>query len=97
MRVAALGHDHIDLAGDEIGGQRGQPIRVALAPAVFDRHVLSLNIAGFAQSLAKSGLSSSICAVMVGLKPPRKPITGIASAARVPRTAGRSPWQHQAM
>ena len=53
-RVAALGHDHVDLAGDEVGGQCGQAIKVALGPAVFDRHVLTLDIAGFAQSLAES-------------------------------------------
>ena len=55
-RVAALGHDHVDLAGDEVGGQRGQPINVALAPAIFDHHVLSLDVAGLAQSLTESSL-----------------------------------------
>ncbi len=54
-RSAAAGRDHVDLAADEIGGQCGQPIIVALRPAVFDRHVLSLDIAGFAQSLAERG------------------------------------------
>ena len=48
-------HDHVDLAADEVGGQCGQPIIVALRPAVFDRHVLSLDVAGFAQSLAERG------------------------------------------
>ena len=38
---------------DEIGGQGGQPIIVALCPAVFDRHVLSLDVAGFAQPLVE--------------------------------------------
>ena len=68
-------HDHIDLAADEVGGQCGQPIIAALRPAVFDRHVLSLDIAGFAQSLAERG--------RLGAHGPgelllRKPITGIA-------------------
>ena len=49
------GRDHVDLAADEIGGQCGQPIIAALRPAVFDRHVLSLDVAGFAQSLAERG------------------------------------------
>ena len=49
------GHDHINLAADEIGGQCGQPIIVALRPAVFHRQVLSLDIAGFAQSLLERG------------------------------------------
>ncbi len=51
----AARRDHVDLAADEIGGQCGQPIIVALRPAVFDRHVLSLDIAGFAQSLVERG------------------------------------------
>ena len=53
--VAAARHDHVDLAADEIGGQCGQPIIATLRPAVFDRHILSLDIAGFAQSLAERG------------------------------------------
>ena len=50
--AGAVRHDHIDLAADEIGGQC-EPIIVALCPAVFDRHVLSFDVAGFAQSLAE--------------------------------------------
>ena len=45
--------DQIDVAADEIGGQCGQPIVMALRPAIFDRQILSLDIAGFAQSLAE--------------------------------------------
>ena len=52
---AAARRDQIDLAADEVGGQCGQPIIVALRPAVFDRHVLALDIAGFAQPLAERG------------------------------------------
>ena len=48
----------VDLAADEIGRQCGQPIIVAFRQAVFDRHVLSLDIAGFAQSLAERGHQS---------------------------------------
>src|SRR5215469_18962366 len=44
--------DHVNLAADEIGRQCGQPIRAALCPAIFDRHILSLDIARFAQSPA---------------------------------------------
>jgi hypothetical protein len=36
-----------------IGGQCRQPIAAALGPAVFDRHVLSFDIAGIAQSLVE--------------------------------------------
>src|SRR4051812_48056699 len=52
--VAAACHDHIDLAANEIGGQGGQPIIAILRPAVFDRHVLILDITHIAQPLAES-------------------------------------------
>jgi len=52
---AAGRHDQIDPAGDEIGGQSGQPIIMALGPTVFDRYVLSLDVACFAQSLVERG------------------------------------------
>ena len=58
---------------DEIGGQGGQPIIVALCPAVFDRHVLSLDVAGFAQPLVDAATWGAIGPML-----PRKPITGIA-------------------
>jgi hypothetical protein len=54
-RVAALGDDYVDLAGSEVGGQCGKPVIMALGTAVFDRHVLTLDIAGLAQPLSKSG------------------------------------------
>ena len=47
--------DQIDLAADEVGGQCRQPIIVALRPAIFDSQVLSLDVAGFAQSLTEPG------------------------------------------
>ena len=68
--------DHVDLAADEIGGQCGQPIIVALRPAVFDRHVLSLDVAGFAQSLVERG--DNRLRPRPGEPLLRKPITGIA-------------------
>jgi hypothetical protein len=42
---AAARHDQIDLAADEIGRQCGQPIIAVPRPAVFDRYVLSFDIA----------------------------------------------------
>jgi hypothetical protein len=45
--------DHVDPAGDEIGGQCRQPIIVSLCPAVFDRHILSLDKAGFTHPLVE--------------------------------------------
>ena len=55
------------------GGQGGQPVIVALCPAVFDRHVLSLDVAGFAQPLVECSTWGAIGPML-----PRKPITGIA-------------------
>jgi len=52
---AARSYYHVDLTGSEIGCQRRQSIVVALSPAVFNRYVLSLDTASFAESLAKSG------------------------------------------
>jgi hypothetical protein len=50
-RWTTTGDDHIDLAGDEIRGQRRQPLKMILGPAGFDDNVLSVNIAVFSQSL----------------------------------------------
>ena len=38
-------------ATDEIGCKRRQPIDLIFRPAVFNRHVLALDIAGFLQAL----------------------------------------------
>jgi hypothetical protein len=46
-----LRHNHVDPAADEVGGQCGQPIIATFRAAVFDRKILSLDVAGFAQSL----------------------------------------------
>src|SRR5215831_3654518 len=54
-REAAACNDQIDLAVDKMGGHRGQPIIATLGPAVFDRNVLPLDVAGFAQSLTERG------------------------------------------
>ena len=47
--------DHVDVACNEVGGQGGQLIKPALRPAIFDRNALSVQEAGFTQSLAESG------------------------------------------
>ena len=44
-RGAAAGRDQLDLAADQIGGQRGQPIITSLHPAVFNREILPIDIA----------------------------------------------------
>ena len=48
------GGDHGDLPANQIGRQRRQPIELILGPAVFDRHVLALDIAGVFEALTKS-------------------------------------------
>ena len=45
--------DHGDLAANQFGGQCRQPIELTLRPAVFDRHVLALDIASFAEALSE--------------------------------------------
>src|SRR5215831_18110511 len=41
-------------AGDQVGCQRPQPVRLILCIAVFDRNVLARHISGFAQAAAKA-------------------------------------------
>ena len=41
------------LAANQIGRQRRQPIKSILCPAVFDRNVLTFDIAGFIQASAE--------------------------------------------
>src|SRR5262245_1771167 len=47
-------HDHGDLSANQVGCQLWQPIHLIFGPAVFDRHVLALNIADILQALTKS-------------------------------------------
>ena len=47
--------DHVHLPANQIGRQRRQSIILTLGPAVLDRHVAALDIAGFAQALAECG------------------------------------------
>ena len=42
-------------SANEIGGQRGQPIVLALRPAVFDRDILVFNVADFVQAPEEAG------------------------------------------
>ena len=45
----SAGNDHSDRMANQIGRQRWEPIVVALCPAILNRHVLMLDIAGFVQ------------------------------------------------
>src|SRR5262249_11290675 len=58
-RDAALSYDQVYSAVDEFGGQPWQPIVAALRPAIFDRHVFSLEISGVAQTLAEGSYNRS--------------------------------------
>ena len=52
---SAACYQHVDLKVDEVLSQSRQPIIASLRPTKFDRHVLSLDIAGIAQPLAERG------------------------------------------
>ena len=51
--VAAAGRDHVDFAANEVGGQNEQPLNMTLRPAIFGRHVLAFDVAGFLQSMSE--------------------------------------------
>ena len=47
--------DHAHPATDQIGRQLRQPIITAFRPAVFDRHILTLDVAFFTEALPERG------------------------------------------
>jgi hypothetical protein len=51
---AAVPPAAITAATDEIGSQRRQPIISAFRPAILDRDVLALDIAGFSETAAEA-------------------------------------------
>jgi hypothetical protein len=69
------GGDHGGPSANKFGRQRRQSIHLILGPAVFERHILALDITGVFQALAK-------CAQRVLVAPgdlaSSSPITGIA-------------------
>ena len=68
--------DHGHLTANQIGRQRRQAIVLTLRPAVFDRHVLALDIAGLLQALAKRAHAGPRTSSADAAS--RNPITGIA-------------------
>ena len=76
--------DHGDLAANQIGRQLRQSIELTLRPAVFDRHVLALDIAGILEALTKAARRSPDRQTIGS----RNPITGI---ARLLRARGKRP------
>src|SRR5262249_5252757 len=53
--------DHSHMTADEIIGECGQSIVLAIGPAVLDRRILALDIAGFAQAPTESGYAGGEC------------------------------------
>ena len=55
---SAMREDDRDLPANKIGRQPRQPIVLALRPAIFDDHVVAINVTGFAQPFEKGGQGS---------------------------------------
>ena len=62
--------DHSDLPANQIGRQLRQSIELILGPAVHDRHVLALDIAGLFQALAKSAQTVRVRVRRCGVEEP---------------------------
>src|SRR5262249_15937835 len=53
QRRTGIGEDCGNLTGDQISGKRRSSIGLLLGPAIFDRDVLTLDVAGFLQTLTE--------------------------------------------
>jgi hypothetical protein len=47
--------DHRHLTAYQIGCEVGQSVGLVLRPAILDRHILALDVAGFTKALAECG------------------------------------------
>ena len=47
--------DHRDLTAYQIGCEVGQSVVLVLRPAILDRHILALDVAGFTNALPECG------------------------------------------
>ena len=83
------------LTTNQIGRQRRQPLVLTFRPAVLDRHVLALDIAGVLQALAESRAdgprSRQAIAAVREIRSPASP-----AAARAPRAATQPPRRRAA-
>src|SRR5262249_47029333 len=70
-RRLAVRDNHAHLTTNQIGCQCRQSIAVPFRPAVFDRHVAALDIAGFRQALAKRGQELGILTRRPGVEKPK--------------------------
>ena len=86
--------DHGDLSANQFGRQRRQSIDLILRPAVFDRHVLALDIAGVFEALAKSAQPVREPVRRCGCRGTRSPASP--AAARAPRAATPPPRRRAA-
>jgi hypothetical protein len=73
---------HGQAATNQIGGQFRQPVVTTFRPAIFDRDVAPLDVAGFAQALPKC---TDLASEQLGGCSAKNPITGIAGCC--PRAA----------
>src|SRR5262249_2294251 len=62
--------DHGDVAADQFARQRRQPVQFVVSPAVFDREVLALDIAGVLEALAESAQPPRIALRRLGVYEP---------------------------
>ena len=69
---------------NQIGRQRRQPIVLVVRPAIFDRHVTALDIAGLAQALAERRQE---CAFVQAMRCGETRSPASPAAARAPRAA----------
>src|SRR5262245_2518471 len=82
-RVGTSGRDdHGDLSANQFGDQGRYPIDLILTPAVFDRDVLALDMAGILKTLAECAHTVRLC---IGRTRVGTPITG--TAGRCARAA----------
>ena len=82
--VAAGRGDDGHTTADQVSHQRRQAIVLALQPVVLDRHVLALDVAGFAQALAERGREGRMASAV---PPLTNPTTGIGGCC--PRATDR--------
>ena len=86
--------DHGDLSANQFGRQRRQSIDLILGPAVFDRYVLALDIAGVLEALAKSAQTVRERVRRCGGRGTRSPASP--AAAPAPRAATLPPRRRAA-
>src|SRR5262249_44866301 len=55
-----VGSDHRRLTAYQIGCEIGQSVVLVLRPAILNRHILALDVAGFTEALAECGQKAGI-------------------------------------